>query len=453
MKLLPALAVAVFRQLRRPARRVRLLVKGAAFLLALWLFDTFLHSQLHSVPRPPEDLDGPFQIGCQDPTVAAASHPRVNAAFVMLARNSEIDEARRTIENIEAQFNRWFNYPVVFLNNEEWSPEFVRVLNKTVSGKAIFDVIPQADWDYPEWMNKEEARMSIKKQEGLGVYNGGKESYHHMCRFYSGAFYNLPALANFKYYWRLEPGVSFSCAITYDPFLAMSTHNKTYGFTTALWELPQTCPSLFRAVDDFRLANSIPSTPSWNSIISPAWDPLPVRLLKGYFNSPQYSSQGDRWNLCHYWSNFEIADLDFFRSNAYQALFKHLDKAGGFYNERWGDAPVHSLAVHLLLPVDKLHHFSDFGYLHAPFWQCPGNAPGKQEKDNDVLGSWEDKRKDLSEESEGAIGCRCKCPNGNIRRNNRGICLGIMQAPQAFHRPSRWEMLRGKWPYTINIPG
>lgn len=36
-------------------------------------------------------------------------------------------------------------------------------------------------------------------------------------------------------------------------------------------------------------------------------------------------------------SNFEIARIDFWRSEAYRAYFDHLDKSGGFFYERWGD--------------------------------------------------------------------------------------------------------------------
>ena len=46
------------------------------------------------------------------------------------------------------------------------------------------------------------------------------------------------------------------------------------------------------------------------------------------------------YNLCHFWSNFEIASLDFWRGEAYIKYFEALDRAGGFYYERWGDAPV-----------------------------------------------------------------------------------------------------------------
>lgn len=39
--------------------------------------------------------------------------------------------------------------------------------------------------------------------------------------------------------------------------------------------------------------------------------------------------------------------------------FEHLDQAGGFFYERWGDAPVHSIAAALLLPKSQIHFFND----------------------------------------------------------------------------------------------
>lgn len=187
MKFLAARAVAIARQqLRRPPRRLGLLLRGAALVGLLCILELLLHAYTIRVPRPPEDLDAPFATQCQDPAAAAASQPREKAALVMLARNSELREARETIRQIERQFNRWFHYPVVFLNNEPWDPEFVRVLNESVSGEATFDVVAPGDWTYPEWVDEEEARRAIAQQGRDGVWKGGLESYHHMCRFYSG---------------------------------------------------------------------------------------------------------------------------------------------------------------------------------------------------------------------------------------------------------------------------
>lgn len=79
--------------------------------------------------------------------------------------------------------------------------------------------------------------------------------------------------------------------------------------------------------------------------------------------------------------------MDFWRSDAYMSFFDFLDEKGGFYYEvrffllwypgglihlqRWGDAPVHSIAASLFLPRDAIHFFSEIGYEHAPFSHCP----------------------------------------------------------------------------------
>ncbi|KAF7329250.1 GPI-anchored wall transfer protein [Mycena kentingensis (nom. inval.)] len=80
---------------------------------------------------------------------------------------------------------------------------------------------------------------------------------------------------------------------------------------------------------------------------------------------------GNTYNLCHFWSNFEIADMNFWRSKAYQDFFEYLDSKGGFYYERWGDAPVHSIAAGLFASKDQLQFFEEIGYEHNPYTHCP----------------------------------------------------------------------------------
>lgn len=42
-----------------------------------------------------------------------------------------------------------------------------------------------------------------------------------------------------------------------------------------------------------------------------------------------------------------------------------------FFYERWGDAPVHSIAASLFLNKSQVHHFDDIGYFHPPMTHCP----------------------------------------------------------------------------------
>jgi len=327
---------------------------------------------------------------------------------------------------VEDRFNRWFNYPYVFLNNKEWESAFIERVNSTISGEARFEVLPERMWDFPEGVDAEAARKSMREQERQGVGYGGNEDYHHMCRFFSGDFPLLDALKDYRWYWRIEPDVKFFCDLTYDPFAEMARRGKTYGWTMALWEMPDTVPGLFRATADYREAAAIAPSALWKAMVTAELTPWPLRRLWSLM--PLRDSSGDRWNQCHFWSNFEIADLDWFRSATYQSFYRHLLGKGGFYHERWGDAPVHSLAIAMLLDPRRVHHFEDIGYQHDDLWVCPSNAAGGQPPDSTdprwvEASSWDAERED-------GIGCRCSCPDGGKRRRNlQAYCTNKMKAP------------------------
>jgi alpha 1,2-mannosyltransferase len=51
---------------------------------------------------------------------------RVNATFVILARNSDLEGMIRTVRSIEDRFNKGYQYPYVFLNDEPFSDDFRR---------------------------------------------------------------------------------------------------------------------------------------------------------------------------------------------------------------------------------------------------------------------------------------------------------------------------------------
>ena len=59
--------------------------------------------------------------------------------------------------------------------------------------------------------------------------------------------------------------------------------------------------------------------------------------------------------------SFEVVDLTWMRSPEYRAAFKAVDDSGGIYNFRWGDAPIRTLLVLGLLPLDQIHHFRVVG--------------------------------------------------------------------------------------------
>ncbi|RKP34648.1 nucleotide-diphospho-sugar transferase, partial [Dimargaris cristalligena] len=272
------------------------------------------------------------------------------ACFVILVRNKEIHSLRYSIQQLEDRFNHRYHYPYVILNDEPITPIFKRYLSRIVSGNITFGVVPEEHWSYPPWINQQKAAIARVKMRNI-IY-GGSESYRHMCRFNSGFFYRHPLMADYDYYWRVEPGVQFTCEVDYDPFVYMQERKLKYGFAISMKEIPPTVTTLWATTQQF-MREHRHLIPSDNTL---AWVAEPKRST---------------YNMCHFWSNFEIASLAFYRSPEYQAYFDYLDRAGGFFYERWGDAPVHSLAAAMFLQKDEIHWFHDIGYIHGGIANCP----------------------------------------------------------------------------------
>ncbi|KIY45679.1 glycosyltransferase family 15 protein, partial [Fistulina hepatica ATCC 64428] len=273
-----------------------------------------------------------------------------NATFVFLARNSDLPGVITSVERMEARFNHRYKYPWVFLNEQPFTEEFKQKVADATSAPVSFGQIPPEHWYQPDWIDEERAERARKIMQSKGIIYAGSVPYRNMCRFNSGFFFKHKLLQPYRYYWR--PGVDYFCDLDYDPLKFMENTEKVYGWTISFYEWEPTIPTLWATVKEFM--------EEYPQYIHPD-------------NALKYLSDndGETYNLCHFWSNFEIADMDFWRSPAYQAFFDYLEAKGGFYYERWGDAPVHSIAVALFLPKDKMHFFRDIGYRHEPFQHCP----------------------------------------------------------------------------------
>ncbi|TFK33267.1 glycosyltransferase family 15 protein [Crucibulum laeve] len=282
------------------------------------------------------------------------SSRHANASIVMLARNSDLEGARKSILQLEARFNHRFQYPYVFLNELEFTEDFKSMVKSVTNATVEFGIIPSDHWNQPDWIDEVQASQARKAMAEDGVKYGGSVAYRNMCRFNSGFFFKHELLQKYRWYWRVEPNVRFHCDINFDPFLYMEDNDKVYSFTIATYEIVETISSLWTSVKSFMSLHPefVVQNNSMN-FLSLTW--------------------GRTYNRCHFWSNFEIADMEFWRGPAYSSFFDYLDLKGGFYYERWGDAPVHSIAASLFARSDQIHFFEEIGYQHDDWSHCPLN--------------------------------------------------------------------------------
>ncbi|KAM4056066.1 glycolipid 2-alpha-mannosyltransferase [Hirsutella rhossiliensis] len=313
---------------------------------------------------PTDEPEGILRRASERYAPDAKDSARIPATLLALVRNEEVDDMVQSMKDLERTWNHKFNYPWTFFNDEPFSQEFKRKTQAVTKAKCIYEQIPREHWATPSWIDQKVYDESAKILEESGVQYAKKVSYHQMCRWNSGMFYKHPALQNTRYYWRVEPKVHFFCDIDYDIFAYMLDNNKTYGFTINLYDDPKTLPTLWPETVKFLTDN-----PKY-----PVHEQSALRWLTDDVRRPENNKRAQGYSTCHFWSNFEVADMEFWRSPVYQDYFDHLDHAGGFFYERWGDAPVHSIALGLWEDASKVHWFRDIGYQHIPFFNCP-NSP------------------------------------------------------------------------------
>ncbi|KAM3077537.1 hypothetical protein ACMFMG_006875 [Clarireedia jacksonii] len=158
--------------------------------------------------------------------------------------------------------------------------------------------------------------------------------------------------------WNRKYQVHYFCDINYDIFRFMRDNRLKYGFNMNILDDARSFPSLWPRTLSFMRTHPQLLHPSFN--LSWLLDP---RLAHSY-------------NNCQYFSNFEIGSLAFWRSPGPSAYFDWLDRAGGFYYERFGDAPVHTLSVGLFAERREVWYFADVGYMHGINRFCPRGREG-----------------------------------------------------------------------------
>jgi len=199
-----------------------------------------------------------------------------------------------------------------------------------------------------------------------------------MCRFYSGFFWKHPALQPYDWFWRLDTDVEFHCDINYDPIERLVENNALYGFVQVSDDADWIQPSLVSNVSAYMASvhngeqsldrdGKTPLTFPDEANHAFAW-----RGKEGIEKAMRGKAENSDWTHRCMYDNFEISHRSIWESEIYTRFFEYLDHAGGFFYERWGDAPVHSFGIAMTLRKDQAFQLKDTGYQHQGWeFQCP----------------------------------------------------------------------------------
>ena len=155
-----------------------------------------------------------------------------------------------------------------------------------------------------------------------------------MCRFHAKSIYDQPILVGLQYVWRLDDDSYVTRPIGYDVFRLMRDRRIKYGFVRVVDDYGPCVVGLWSAVTDYKRQRAVRSKFKW-----------------------------PRGRI--FWNNFELSDIDVWRSFEYRDYIDYIDRTGGIYYHRWGDATIKTVAVTLFVSKNRTHHFKDITYKHG----------------------------------------------------------------------------------------
>lgn len=178
-----------------------------------------------------------------------------------------------------------------------------------------------------------------------------RSKYVDMCRFFTLMLPHHPLLTLFTYYWRLDAhSYIFNSKPIQDPFDLMKEQKIQFGFIMVNEDGEKYVHYLWSIFLKFLKENCLK--------LSHASYQTQTTLLGQY-------------SYAIIFTNFAIANVSLFRDHKLMQIWlQKVDRYGGIYRHRWGDAPIHTLALTQLIPREQIVRFRYFGYMHRREYVC-----------------------------------------------------------------------------------
>ena len=231
------------------------------------------------------------------------------------------------LASLEKYFCKRYNYPIVIFTEEDLP---VSVQQSIVASMSVQVRFKRIQFAVPAFLNKSqipERTVCSPQSSTIG--------YRHMCRFMANRVHEELSRMGYSWHWRLDDDSLLTSDIGYDVFRMMKQNNKVYGFVNTVMDGPSCVKGLWENADKFLKANG-----------------QKLNISTSFY---------DGWPRGQvFYNNFEISHASVWTSQIYQSYFEQVDRAGGIYYTRWGDAAIKSIGIALSVEESKVHRFSDW---------------------------------------------------------------------------------------------
>jgi hypothetical protein len=246
-------------------------------------------------------------------------------------------------------FNNKYKYPIVVFHDDLSKQD---IANLRVSFHNELGYIPEIKFEILDLSTP--PNISLDKSKYYVNLEEFPISYRSMCNFQCWQIYQHEALKKYDYYWRLDSDSYILNEIKYDVFDYMQSNNYEYAFLAEEdRDVPLVVEGLWETTKEFIEKYNI----------------VPTSLNK-------YLKDG-KWDYNYFYTNFEISKFSFWRSDNYKLYYNHINSTGNIFYGRWGDAPIHWLAVRMFMENKQIWCIKDIAYQHNAWIKNLSSIPNK----------------------------------------------------------------------------
>jgi len=263
--------------------------------------------------------------------------------IVYLTRRQEIDSLNRSLVQLSLLLSKNPRPVVIFHEGDFSDNDIQQSLAQTLGSRT-----PLA-FERVQFTNSSNRPRSVHRRYAFTYFN--------MCRFFILMLPNHPLLTLFTYYWRLDAhSYIFGSKPIQDPFEIMQERQIQYAFVMINDEGSNYATGLWSLFHTFLKRHCVEPSAGLR------------QTQTGWFG---------RYSLMIIFTNFAIANVSLFRDHPLMRAWLHtVDRNGGIYRYRWGDAPVHTLALTQFLERDQIVRLRYFGYMHRHEHVCASGIEG-----------------------------------------------------------------------------
>lgn len=307
------------------------------------------------------------------PSRQSVENPRwmrtINGVIYFLTHKKRVPSMIQVLKSLYSTLWKYYpNYPVVIFH-DNLDSESESLLQSAVPKMPLEFQLIKFELPPGYVLNQSTTHLNLRSQKERVVVVPRRTrctpmtstiGYRHMIHFHATIVHKhlmkrkFPNGKPLEYIFRLDDDSYLTHPVGYDIFRMMDINNKKYGFVNTMIDDPVCIEGMWDHARAF-LKSFNQSNP-------------------GIVRKENFLEQLENGQI--FYNNFELSHVDVWTHPLWRAYIGDIERSGKIFLERWGDAPIHTLAVSMIFGLNEIHRFSDIGYRHDPFVrQLPAGLP------------------------------------------------------------------------------